>query len=42
MKKDISFYVFIILESISFIRDFIKDVNWEAFKDDILVQDAVL
>ena len=42
MKKDISFYVFIMLESISYIRDFIKDVEWEDFKCNTLVQDAVL
>ena len=42
MKKSISFYVFIMLESISHIRDFIKDVQWKDFKDDTLVQDAVL
>jgi len=42
MKKDISFYVFIMLESISYIRDLIKDVEWKDFKVDILVQDAVL
>jgi uncharacterized protein with HEPN domain len=42
MKKDISFYVFIMLESISHVRDHIKDVEWKAFKEDTLVQDAVL
>ncbi len=42
MKKDISFYVFIMLESISHIREFIKDVNWESFKDETMIQDAVL
>ena len=42
MKKDISFYVFIMLESISYIRDHIKDVYWDEFKGSILVQDAVL
>ena len=42
MKKAISFYVYIMLESISYIRDFTKDVDWEEFKDDTLVQDACL
>ena len=42
MKKDISFYVFVMLESISYIRKFIKDVDWEAFKDETMVQYAVL
>ncbi len=42
MKKDISFYVFIMLESISYIRKFIKDLDWETFKNTVMAQDAVL
>lgn len=42
MKKDISFYVYIMLESISYIGDFIKDLDWETFKDTVMTQDAVL
>ncbi len=42
MKKDISFYVFVMLESISYIRDFIRDVDWDIFKVKTMTQDAVL
>ena len=42
MKKDISFYVYIMLESISYIHDHIKGVDWDDFTRSVLVQDAVL
>ena len=42
MKKDNSFYVFIMLESISYIREFIKDLDREMFKESVMTQDAVL
>ena len=42
MKKDISFFVFVMLESISYIRDHIKDLDWDEFTRSVLVQDAVI
>jgi uncharacterized protein with HEPN domain len=42
MKKDISFSVFVMLESISYIKDHIKGLDWEEFTRSVMVQDAVL
>jgi uncharacterized protein with HEPN domain len=42
MRKDLSLYVYTMLESISYIRDHTRDVDWEEFKGSVLIQDAVL
>jgi len=42
MRKSISFYIFTMLESISYVREFIKNVERDEFLQDVLVQDAVL
>jgi uncharacterized protein with HEPN domain len=42
MKKDISFYIFVMLENISHIRDFVRDLNRAGFEEARITQDAVM
>ena len=42
MSKDNSFYIFVMLESISYVGEYIRDLDWETFKDAVMTQDAVL